>query len=49
MPGSVDNLVVTQPDRLARSLTDAQEILDDLTRREVTLSLNGACTTRPIP
>jgi DNA invertase Pin-like site-specific DNA recombinase len=33
-----DTLVVTKLDRLARSLRDAREILEDLTRREVKLS-----------
>lgn len=37
-----DTLVVTKLDRLARSLPDAREILDDLTRREVRLSLGGS-------
>ena len=35
-------LVVTKLDRLARSLPDAREILDDLTRRSVKLSLGGS-------
>lgn len=30
-----DTLVVTKLDRLARSLPDARDIVDDLTRREV--------------
>src|SRR5438552_15276392 len=34
-----DTLVVTKLDRFARSLPDAQEILDSLTKREVKLSL----------
>ena len=33
-----DTLVVTKLDRLARSLPDAREIIDDLTRREVKLN-----------
>jgi DNA invertase Pin-like site-specific DNA recombinase len=37
-----DTLVVTKLDRLARSLPDAREILDDLTRRHVKLSLAGS-------
>ncbi len=37
-----DTLVVTKLDRLARSLPDAREILDDLTKREVKLSLGGS-------
>ena len=37
-----DTLVVTKLDRLARSLPDAREILEDLTRREVRLSLGGS-------
>ncbi len=37
-----DTLVVTKLDRLARSLPDAREILDDLTRRAVKLSLGGS-------
>jgi len=37
-----DTLVVTKLDRLARSLPDAREILDDLTRRAIKLSLGGS-------
>jgi Resolvase, N terminal domain len=37
-----DTLVLTKLDRLARSLPDAREILDDLTRREVKLSIGGS-------
>ena len=37
-----DTLVVTKLDRLARSLPDAREILDDLTKRQVKLSLGGS-------
>jgi len=33
---------VTKLDRLARSLPDAREILDDLTKREAKLSLGGS-------
>jgi len=36
-----DTLVVTKLDRLARSLPDARAILEDLTKREVKLSING--------
>jgi DNA invertase Pin-like site-specific DNA recombinase len=36
-----DTLVVTKLDRLARSLPDARDIADELTRREVKLSLSG--------
>ena len=37
-----DTLVVTKLDRLARSLPDARDILDELTRRNVKLSLSGS-------
>jgi len=37
-----DTLVVTKLDRLARSLRDARDILDELTRRNVRLSLGGS-------
>jgi DNA invertase Pin-like site-specific DNA recombinase len=37
-----DTLVVTKLDRLARSLPDARDILDELTRRQVKLSLGGS-------
>ncbi len=37
-----DTLVVTKLDRLARSLPDAREILDDLTSRAVKLRLGGS-------
>ena len=37
-----DTLVVTKLDRLARSLHDAKDIVDDLTRREVKLSIGGS-------
>jgi hypothetical protein len=33
--------VVTKPDRLARSLPDARDIADELTRRQVKLNLGG--------
>ena len=37
-----DTLVVTKLDRLARSLRDAKDIVDELTRREVKLSISGS-------
>lgn len=37
-----DTLVVTKLDRLARSLPDARDIADELTRREVRLNLGGS-------
>src|SRR5918912_1987823 len=37
-----DTLVVTKLDRLARSLPDARDIAEDLTRREVRLNLGGS-------
>ena len=37
-----DTLVVTKLDRLARSLPDAREILEDLARREVKLSIGAS-------
>jgi DNA invertase Pin-like site-specific DNA recombinase len=37
-----DTLVVTKLDRLARSLPDAREILEDLMRREVKLSIGAS-------
>src|SRR3954468_9259979 len=37
-----DTLVVTKLDRLARSLPDARDIVDELTRREVKLNLGGS-------
>ena len=37
-----DTLVVTKLDRLARSLPDARDILQDITRREVKLSIGGS-------
>ena len=39
---SGDTLVVTKLDRLARSLPDARDILDELTTRNVKLSLGGS-------
>jgi hypothetical protein len=44
-----DTLVVTKFDRLARSLPDAGELLDDLTCRHVKLSLAARCTTPTTP
>ena len=37
-----DTLVVTKLDRMARSLRDAKDIVDELTRREVKLSIGGS-------
>ena len=37
-----DTLAVTKLDRLARSLPDARDIADELTRREVKLNLGGS-------
>src|SRR3954453_24224625 len=37
-----DTLVVTKPDRLARSLPDARAIAEELTRRQVRLSLGAS-------
>jgi hypothetical protein len=37
-----DTLLVTNPDRLARSLHDARDILGELTRRNVKLSFGGS-------
>src|SRR4051794_17539647 len=37
-----DTLVVTKLDRLARSVPDARDIADELTAREVKLSLGGS-------
>jgi DNA invertase Pin-like site-specific DNA recombinase len=39
---SGDTLVVTKLDRLARSLPDARDIVDELTHRHVKLSLGGS-------
>ncbi len=39
---SGDTLVVTKLDRLARSLPDTRDILEDLTTREVKLSIGGS-------
>jgi len=39
---SGDTLVVTKLDRLARSLPDARDILDELSQRQVRLSLGGS-------
>jgi DNA invertase Pin-like site-specific DNA recombinase len=40
-------LVVTKLDRLARSIRDAHDIVDERVDREVVLSMGGASTTRP--
>ncbi|WP_233195261.1 recombinase family protein [Cryobacterium sp. M91] len=37
-----DTLVVTKQDRLARTLRDAKDVVDELTRREVKLSIGGS-------
>ena len=37
-----DTLVVTKLDRLARSLPDARDIVDELTARDIKLNLGGA-------
>jgi DNA invertase Pin-like site-specific DNA recombinase len=37
-----DTLVVTKPDRLARSLPDARDIVEDLTRRGIKLNIGGS-------
>ncbi|GAC1368381.1 MAG: hypothetical protein NVS2B15_03230 [Pseudarthrobacter sp.] len=37
-----DTLVVTKLDRLARSLPDARDIIEDLTKRQVKLSISGS-------
>ena len=42
-----DTLVVTKLDRLARSLPDARAIGDELTTRQISLSLAGRSTTPP--
>lgn len=44
-----DTLVVTKLDRLARSLPDARDIADELTRKGVSLSLGASVTIPPIP
>jgi len=41
-----DTLVVTKLDRLARSLPDARAIADELTARQVRLSLGGSVSDR---
>ena len=41
-PAAGDTLVVTKLGRLARSLPDARDILDELTKRNVKLSLGGS-------
>ena len=43
---SGDTLVVTKLDRLARSLPDARAIADELTAREISLSLGGSVYDR---
>ena len=40
-----DTLVVTKLDRLARSLPDARAILEELTTRQVRLSMGGSLQT----
>jgi DNA invertase Pin-like site-specific DNA recombinase len=42
-----DTLVVTKLDRLARSLPDARDILDELTKRHVKRSASAARSTTP--
>ena len=37
-----DTLVVTKLDRLARSVPDARDIADELTKKDVALSLGGS-------
>ena len=37
-----DTLVVTKLDRLARSMADARDLLDELTKRNVKVSLGGS-------
>jgi DNA invertase Pin-like site-specific DNA recombinase len=37
-----DTLVITKLDRLARSLPDARDIIEDLTKRNVKLSIGGS-------
>lgn len=37
-----DTLLMTKLDRLARSLPDARDILDELTKRKIKLSLGGS-------
>ncbi|MGY2745856.1 DNA invertase Pin-like site-specific DNA recombinase [Arthrobacter sp. UYCu723] len=44
-----DTLVATELDRLARSLRDAKDLVDELTRREVKLSIGAPSTTPPFP
>jgi DNA invertase Pin-like site-specific DNA recombinase len=41
--------VVTKLDRLARSLPDARAIAEELTIREVSLSMAARCMTQPTP
>ncbi len=44
-----DTLVVTKLDRLARSLPDARDIVDELTQRGSNSTSADRCTTRPTP
>jgi DNA invertase Pin-like site-specific DNA recombinase len=44
-----DTLVVAKLDRLARSLPDARDIVDDLPKRHVKLSLGGTIHDREDP
>jgi DNA invertase Pin-like site-specific DNA recombinase len=44
-----DTLVVTKLDRLARSLPDARAIADELTTRQISLSLGGSVYDPPTP
>jgi len=41
-PMAGDTLVVTKLDRLARSMADARDLLDELTKRNVKVSLGGS-------
>jgi DNA invertase Pin-like site-specific DNA recombinase len=43
-----DTLVVTKLERLARSLPDARDILHELTKRNIKLSLGGSIPTQLI-
>jgi len=44
-----DTLVVSKLDRLARSVPDARDIVDELTSRGVRLNLGGSVHARPTP
>ena len=44
-----DTLVVTKLDRLARSLPDARDIVDELTARDIRLNLGGSVHDPPTP